>query len=408
MSFSIKNINDKLIVLADQLLVSGTNFLITILLSKKLGLSALGTFSLGFIVLLFCLSISQSFIVTPMLTLFAKQHNKKSYLQHLKHIQIFFTLATTSVLALIFFILKKFAFTLEISQVPYSILALICTYTLWDFTRKMCFVLQKNILVLGIDILVCITCLTLLFFFKTLSLEKAFLMMALANALCFFGWMFLPKASVDFKTFLGILKAHYTYSKWLVLSALSSWASGNIFMIIGAELVSTAAIGAIKIFQSLLGLLSVLLQALENQIPIKGALILQEMGRKAMMHYMKKVGLIVGSIFITILTIACLVKKPIALLLSDSEILHHLELFNWLAVFSVFVFIGTMLRFILRTIEVNKPIFMAQVINVLLGVCISIPLIRFFDAKGIILSMLIAQVILQGFLWHTIKKYNLC
>lgn len=60
--------NKKTLVFLDQIIVSGSNFLLGILLARNLGIEEYGQFALLWLIVLFFSSLQLSFIVSPMLT----------------------------------------------------------------------------------------------------------------------------------------------------------------------------------------------------------------------------------------------------------------------------------------------------------------------------------------------------
>ena len=80
---------NKLLLIADQVMVSGSNFLLGILLVRSLGLESYGIFAVLWMVILFGLSINHAFITKPILSIVPKMESTKGrmYLQNVQCLQ---------------------------------------------------------------------------------------------------------------------------------------------------------------------------------------------------------------------------------------------------------------------------------------------------------------------------------
>jgi O-antigen/teichoic acid export membrane protein len=80
------------IIYADQALVSGLNFLSSVVLARYLGLEGFGIYSIAWLGVLVASSINQPFIISPMQTLSGKKtpEVQKAYLQTLVFKQLLF------------------------------------------------------------------------------------------------------------------------------------------------------------------------------------------------------------------------------------------------------------------------------------------------------------------------------
>ena len=85
---------EKLLVLFDQGIVSGANFIIGILIARFLGIEQFGVYGFIFLIYLFCLGLQQAFFVMPLYSLGPtySPEKKKPYLNSLLIIQAIFAL----------------------------------------------------------------------------------------------------------------------------------------------------------------------------------------------------------------------------------------------------------------------------------------------------------------------------
>lgn len=82
--------SNKLLILMDQAIVSGGNFLLGLVLIRFLGLEDYGLFALLWMGVLFALSLHQAYITMPLMTLAVEKDGvaQQQYFQHLWRIQL--------------------------------------------------------------------------------------------------------------------------------------------------------------------------------------------------------------------------------------------------------------------------------------------------------------------------------
>ena len=138
----LKKEGAKLLVLADQTLVSGGNFILGLVLIRLLGLEQYGLFALLWMGVLFALSLHQAFITKPLMTLAigqkeAAQHN---YFHVLWKMQFFFGSSLVLLLSGLIDVGAMFMETPNwVEYVPLMTLIAIC-YLLQDFIKKTFFI----------------------------------------------------------------------------------------------------------------------------------------------------------------------------------------------------------------------------------------------------------------------------
>ena len=98
--------SNKYLIFLDQIIVSGSNFLISIIILRFLGTENFGIFSFYFLFLNLILGLQISYIISPMLTNASKQNNSEINLFYGSVFiqQIFFTF----LISIFFFILSIF------------------------------------------------------------------------------------------------------------------------------------------------------------------------------------------------------------------------------------------------------------------------------------------------------------
>ena len=292
LAYGLKN-KEKLAVLTDQALVSGVNFVTSILLARVLGLESYGLFALIWMVVLFASSLHQAFIIKPLYTLYPKSENPKDYLKNLMGIQIGFAVLTYGlvwlVLTVAFQMYPEWNQAGFIWQVPALATLFVCN----DYFRRLLFVLHRPFAVLCIDAIgYGLQPLLLLVLWQTdlLSISQAlntligtFFVAIVVAALFFY------RSGYTLKSSQQTALQHWKFSRYLIGTALLQWVSGNLFILVGGSVLGAVAVGAIRIAQTIMGVMHVLLLAMENLIPIRAAEILAASGKIKMMDYFGKI-----------------------------------------------------------------------------------------------------------------------
>ena len=137
------NNSHKILVLVDQALVSGVNFIVSALLARLLGVENFGLFAFGWMLVLFVSSVQLAFIISPLFTLYPKNENPTNYLKGGHTIQLIYSVLTFiiafGVINIVFFYKPDW----ETSGVLFSLPLVAALFVLQDFYRRVNFTLKK-------------------------------------------------------------------------------------------------------------------------------------------------------------------------------------------------------------------------------------------------------------------------
>ncbi len=412
-----KKIQSSGLVLIDQGLVSGTNFLTGILLTRFLGLNEYGHFVLLWMVVLFGLSVTQALITKPLQSLEPKMEAdaSKKYLGALHGLQLLSSLLICFLTIIGMTLLSQ----VEIfSNLDFNIIlglsistALILAY---DFYRKYFFLKNDLIAPLitdGILAVVQIGGIFLLYSFSLLNLSNVFLLVAFTYLIvCIIGY--LKTITPTFKTqpLVKVLSRHYDFSKWLLGTVAAQWLCGNFFIICAGGILGTAAVGAVRIAQNVIGLTHVIFLAMENIVPINAAKAYKEGGKKKLYDFLRTISIQIGWVVMAILIFISIFSPNILGLLYGAEYSAQSYILICFCIIYLLVYIGYPLRFALRTLEMTRPIFIAYLIGALFSVLSASLMITNWGIYGVLAGLFITQLITQLVyiisLWKTKKYYE--
>jgi O-antigen/teichoic acid export membrane protein len=393
----IKSNLEKFLILGDQAIVSGANFATGIILARTLGLDQYGLFAFIWLSVLFFSSLHQALIIMPLYTLFPKSDNKQSYLANLMAIQIIFSIFTFIGIFLIISISSSIYFDWNISQFKWTLSAVAAGFVFNDYLRRLFFTLHMPKTSLGMDVIgYGLQPILLLFlaYQNALSINSALVsIFILQMTSSLLGLLLSYRSKISIKEIKGTFTDNLNFSKYLIGTSLLQWLSGNLFLAVGASLLGTAALGAIRIAQNIVGVLNVLFLAMENIVPVRAAEVMKSEGPKSMINYIGKISK--QSVIPVLLILGMLIgfRSQIITLFYGSQFQSIDSILIGFGGLYVLVFLGTLLRFAIRTLENNKVIFLSYVLTTLFSLVMAQPLVVNYHLNGILIGLFSVQII---------------
>ena len=405
----IKANAEKLYILSDQGLVSGANFLISILIARYLGIEEYGLFALGWMVVLFTSSLHQAFIIMPLYTLYPKQDNKAQYLSNLMGLQVLFCAISFVVILVMVKVVLYFTPEWDRPYLALTLASISVLFVLNDYLRRLFFAMHRPIIVLIMDCIGYGLQPIILFYLSYQSFPLSIpiilviinLLFAISIGIALFSKY---EYGISFSNFKDTLKLNWKFSRYLIGTSLLQWVSGNLFIIMAGSLIGSAAVGTIRIAQNIMGVLHVLFLAMENIVPVRAAELLKNNGRHSMLRYIGKIskqaaiptGILIGLIVIF--------KSQIITALYGESFLDYKYILVSFCGLYVLIFIGTLVRFIIRTIENNKIIFISYVASTVLSLILAKPLVQHLEINGVILGLFLVQILTISIYFISLKS----
>lgn len=405
---------NQLLTICDQAIVSGTNFTMGLLLARELGVSEYGLFALAWMIVLGVSSIHQALIIAPLYSLYPKQENKSGFLKNIVLTHLLFSVLCA---LFVFVFIEAIVWRNPVWNRPNaSIILASCSFLFinYDFLRREAFMQKKAIGVLIADFITygLQSCVVIALLPYGLNLTTIFIIII---TLFFIGILLLTLSRLNYfiklltvnhgkQTWIKDLKLILSYSRSLIGTSVLQWFSGNFFIIAAGSILGTGVIGAIRIAQNIVGVLHIIFLAMENIIPAKAAELLYQEGKRKMYRYIRNIGLKAGVVVIGTLTLIGLFRYPLIETLYGQEYLqYHYLLISYCAIY-LLVFIGTIYRFIIRTVEMNDTILISYIITTIFSVLVAKPIIIHFGAIGVIIGLLSTQVIAIAIFTYALKS----
>lgn len=390
---------NKILVLLDQTIVSGGNFVLALVLIRLLGLETYGLFAMLWLGVLFGLSMHQSFITKPLMTLASdkKEGQLNNYFHSLWTIQ----LGGSLILFIGILFLTNIVDMTSISWLQYLPLTggiTIC-YLLQDFIKKTYFLKQKIIQPLLIDSLTYSLLFVDLLILEYLGMSNLwntlFILLGsyAISSLLFCKHLFQKDTTIISPSWLAIIKEHYHFSYWLLGTSILQWFSGNFFLVAAASTLGTTAVGAVRMSQNLVGLCHILFLAMENIVPAEAAQHFSKKGMTSLIVYLKQISIKIGGFLLLILfTMTLTAPFLIEILYGAEYAAYSFVVWGYCLLYAI-VFLGYPVRYYFRTIQSTKPIFFAYLLSAAFSMVAAFPLLQVWGIMGLIIGLIVSQLL---------------
>lgn len=395
----------------DQIVVSVGNFLTSVILARALGIELFGYFSAIWLLVLISNTIVMATSVFPMMSNYHLQQDSAKNNFIIGNIGVFFIVLCLSVILLtIIFALSNLSHDPANTKIFICFLLTLISINTQEFIRRL-FITKDNIRLAllsdSVTNFIRIFFLGILWSVDGLTIQTAFAVCAIT---AFFGAIVpcrhLPKLDNLIMNTKVTWSINFVSAKWLLPSGLMQWTSINLFISMAVFLISPAAVGIIKVCQSLLAVLNILIQGAENIIPLEASKVYKNNDANQMWNYLIKVSA-VGSIPFILLSILCFFFGDMLLSLFFGDI-YKIQGEQVLFVYSIayiFVFFIVPIRAGLRTVGKTDIWFKAYVMSSIVSICSVYWLEVNYSSLGAVVGILIAHIILVGYTVLKLKHY---
>lgn len=396
--------------IADQAMVSGTNFLTGVLIAKYLGLEEFGRFSLIWMVITLFSGIQHALITAPMLSVAPKYLKKTSqFYWGAVLIQQFLWVVVSSIFLFSVMLLVNFVVpNWELQDLILPVTLTLIAFQVQDFFRRYFFALSKPHLAFLNDVISYIgqIAVLLILFFNSVPKTQYVLWVItitsiLASMVAFFN---VNRFKVSSKFTRNIVWQHWKLSKWLLGSVLLQWTSGmNFFLMVSGYILGPIAVGALRSAQNIVGLINIIFMAMENFVPSKASSVFSSGGKEALVEYLKHVA-ISGTVITVFIALVFGVFSDFWMeLLYGSEFAKYAFLVQWLGLIYVLVFPTLPLGAGLKALEKTRSIFMSQFWMSSFSIVTAFPLLNVFGLYGYVIGVICVRV---GILWILILDFK--
>lgn len=400
-------LSKKIAILSEQGIFSAASFFINIALAAQVGIYQYGLFASLTIALYLLLGISQSLIIQPMQTYLAKCADHFSY----KTFLLASVLVLTTTMTGICYLINTVAYDLLVNYQDYlaSFSLYVFLFIVFDFFRKYFLAVEKVILSLIITGLYAFTLaiVSVYAYFNNISeLSNLFPFAVLSyipSIILSLFFYFKGKGSLNNSFVKSALKYHTKEGKWLLYASLVQWSSSNIFYLSSGVLVGLEALGILKYFQTLFGVINIALQGIENFVLPKLSRAYSISIEACYSEFQKLFGGFLLIIISGLIAIA-LFSNPILTVIGGEDFSKYHLVLSAMSVLYLIIIIGYPLRLIIRILDLNKFYFVAYLLSFVCSLLTYQLLLQHFGIVGAVLGLISNQLILQSVWLYILNK----
>lgn len=393
------------LLLADQAIFSGTSFLVTILLARSLTVEDFGLYAGLVLVLYLITSLISAFVAQPLQVSLPAVENKPAYLAFTFWFQLagsmFFIGLMFFLLLLPFEIISQYASL----AVPAALLS--TGFMMQDYLRKRLLTEDRVTATFLADALLMaghFTAAGYIFLSNTPSLSFVLVLLGLGYLPALLAGLIIIRPSFNGISYWPeCLKSHVDQGKWLFYSAMVQWWAGNLFVVASGFFLGAAALGALRLVQTVFGVLNVLFQTFENYVLPQTANRLHRSFDEGRV-FLRKIGgqsLIGVSVLLLLLFIF---SDTIIVLAGGEQFKEYGFLIKGMSVLYALIFIGYPVRIAIRALVLNKIFFKGYVLTFFFGLLSSYLLLSFFNLAGAIAGLIGSQIILLTYWQLQLRK----
>ena len=397
--------NEKSLVLADQAVFSGCGFIITLLLVRLLGPTEFGVYASLLLFIYFMVSISSALVIQPLQVTIGKIEKDNEYTSFAFYLQMFLIVLLATITFLLLNI--KIEFLINLWDHTEIIILFGSCFLFHDFFRKL--FLAKNVVwkALLIDSISGFLQLGILFYsFLTTSLEltDVILIMGLSYVPGILISILLTQPSLRLQSnWRSYFNTHIMQGKWLLMTAVLQWWANNMFVIASGIYLGATALGALRLVQSIFGVLNLLLQTFENYALPSASRLFQnsvESSKIYLRNMSVKGATIVGFILLTIFAFSDFI-----IVLAAGELYSEFGyLVKGMTILYFFIFVGYPTRIAIRMLELNHLFFGGYVLSFIFSLLSFQYLLNEWNLWGALIGLITNQIILFSFWQYALYK----
>jgi O-antigen/teichoic acid export membrane protein len=402
--------SEKTRVIADQILVSGTAFISTILIARNTEPRQFGLFATINLFQLFLLTVQNAVITSPFQVEQARYgaDRRARYAKVVVIFQFLFILAFLGTIMLVGW--SAPAFLEPFLPIWWCSLVWIAGFLTLDTFRRILLATGQAGKAIVLDAISNILQVLGLFVFALkgwLSLGSSLWIMGLTFLpAILLGIFWLKSERVSRLAFVHALKIHFQQGKWLLLTSMVQWWAGNYFIVAAGVLLGATSFGAIRLAQYILGLLNVVLQAIENYLLPEAARFYEE-SPILFPTYIRKQLIRAILLIIPVVILFTAFPSKIFLWIGGHEYVSYAYLLPAFAFLYIFIFAGYPVRIVIRVMKLNSHFFLGYLLSAIFGAIAAYPLIEQWGALGVVSGLIVNQLLMIGYWLFIIQRKNI-
>jgi O-antigen/teichoic acid export membrane protein len=389
----------------DQAVVSGSGFLMMLLLVREIGLEGYGAFGIVWTLSLFILGMQQAFVSQPMMSIGPKQEagERSCFYGAVLVSQGVFTLLAALGTVVCYLVLQSIWADPALDGTLLAGTLLILGRQAFGFTRSYFFATGKVRRAFFNDLLAHPGQLAAILFLQlsgNLTLDAALWTLgSISGAMALLGLLQFETVRFTRDAIVSFAARSWKMSRWLGATSVSQWLSANAFLVAAGAILGSGAVGALKAAHNVVGVLHIVFVALENFVPVEAARALARDGFSGMRRYLGRV-LKIGAVctVVSALFLALLARPLLEFLYDGAMDARMVEALRWLTALYVLGFALTIVNIAFRTVERTRALAVGNILVSLPALALAAPLVGSFGFTAVLIGMVVQKALLVVYL----------
>lgn len=407
---------------ADQALISGTNFVTMILVAKGLGLPGFGAFTLVYSALLFANILQVALVTQPHNVLGTGRHGR-DYAQYTSScglVQLLLVAAEAALALLAWGVARK-------AQSPAAgmLLALAPSIVFWqlqEFLRRVMYTegryaeaFANDVISYGGQTLVILLLWlaarlqskgTLHTTIPWLTGASALWALAGTSGIAVIVGVWQVRHSFSRRISLSALIENWHFGKWLAGAEVLTWCSSlHMYLYLAAMLVGLRAAGALKAAQVLFGPMRVAAYYLDTVLPIRFARLLHQGGEGAMYRGLRQVLARIAGPLAAYCLLVALFAKPLLRVTFGSEYTGAATILALYSGYALLTYLQMIVAAALKAQRRTRFIFIGSVCGVAVALAVAWILIIEFKTNGVLLAMMLTALVVTALYFYASHRH---
>lgn len=395
----LRNPPVKLVAFVDQGVVSAGNFIAGILMARAFGAHEFGSFTLAWLIVEFMASLQFALVIQPMLNIGAKEDeaDRSQYYSAIAVQQA--CLGIGAALCIWMTVTAIGAFVDDkLAHLALPLCVATISFQGYNFFRRYFFMRDRAGTALASDLL-------------RIGLQIGGIL-----ALSLLSWpvsatsgVWIVAAACAVSTFVGIalfgrfewqpaalrrqVIRHWTFSKWLLPSAVMFWMTSQAFVLMSGIVLGAAVTGTLKAAITITGVITSLMQALDSFAPMQASRAFKAQGRDGLLRYLARLSLSMAALLAVFVLLLTHDTEAVVRMIYGREFEGLGYAVQWLCATSVVYGVSVLLNIWAAAIERTQLIFVSYAAATLFTVIAAYPLTTMFGLQGVLWGMVIVEVI---------------
>jgi O-antigen/teichoic acid export membrane protein len=182
--------------------------------------------------------------------------------------------------------------------------------------------------------------------------------------------------------------------KWLFPTALIQWLAGNFLVAASGALLGAPALAAMRLTQTLFGVLNIGLQAVENS-SIPQAVEHFRDGKVKLQNYLQRLTRKLMILGVPFLALIFFLSAPVLTFILGGDYGLVSPLMKGMSVLYILILFGYPVRIGVRVTSMGRNFLIGYITTAILSMILVYPLVQLWDAMGIVVGLAINQIVMQ-------------